>query len=143
MSKQILYQAKSKITNNWFEGFYIENQSGDSFIRNKEDFKTYLVDSNTVCRLLHVERNGRRWFEGDIAKLHVNTIVSGHPVIGNEVYINQTYVGVVQMHVSYGLSIKVTEIVDNDTGDIVSVPKNLYKTISFYRSEIIGNIFEK
>lgn len=100
------------------------------------------VNPESVGQLLHTEKNGRQWWEGDKAEIRSVKHI-GEDEYGDNSEIDQTYTGTVCMNMRSGLSIKIESIFCNNVGEEVPFTPNQYKTIVFYRSDIISNIHQE
>lgn len=71
MNREILFRARRYESNEWVEGFYLQDEAGNSYIRSKSDFKTYVVEPETVGQFTGLtDIHGKQIFEGDIVKFH-------------------------------------------------------------------------
>lgn len=107
---------------------------------NNKDADFFRVRRDTVGQLLHTERNGQQWFEGDIAEIEVH--LNRQNPNGWSVSVNGKATGIVQMHPRHGLCIKDYHWEDYDDDFNSGFRKGQFKTITFSRSMIIGNIHE-
>lgn len=150
MSREIKFRGLRTDGKGWVYGFLVIGCDATQIVYEAPDdnsdfgYKNVFVEViyQSVGQLLHVEKDGREWYEGDTAVLTAHALVSGHPVHGDDTYIENEYHGTVCFNVRYGLCIKVDRVHDLIDGEDIPFTRNTYKTIVFSRTEITGNIHE-
>lgn len=105
----------------------------------------HLVTPESVGQLLHTEKNGREWYEGDIARMDIYVPPTGYHDgngwLNNDDGFEGYAVGEVTFHIRHGLCLTNYTLTDLDTEE--DVQKNIkFKTIVLSRTKIIGNIHE-
>lgn len=146
MNRFIKFRALRSDRKGWVYGYVVSGglfggSSSEVWIFCQKEKCWFQVTPESVGQLLHTEKNGRQWWEGDKAEIRAIKYV-GPDEYGDNSDIDKKYSGTVCMHVTQGLSIKIDNVFDNNAGEEVKFWPNAHKTIVFSRSVITGNIHE-
>lgn len=105
-------------------------------------YNSYEIEPSTISMLIHVEKNGREWYEGDIAKMTISVPPTvrhdGYGYLNDDDGFEGYAIGEVCFNIRHGLCLKNYKLYDLDSEKEVEKKTN-YKTIVLSRTEIIGN----
>lgn len=144
MKREIKFRAKSTETGRWVYGYYspvavpILGVLGHCI--NEGGYKAIDIAIETLGQLLHREKDGTEWYEGDICRAEFCVHVSGHPVYGDDEYFQGYRVGEVVFGKRHGAAYRNGYVHDDNEGTF-KVSKSV-NSITFSRSSVIGNIYD-
>lgn len=101
-----------------------------------DDDELFEVIPETVGMLLHTEKNGREWYEGDIARKDFEVSHDDY-LTGEPVGFYGYRVGVVTLDIRSGMIMKGGYLMNIDKDECVNTPGNT-RPIIFSRTKIIG-----
>lgn len=104
-------------------------------------YEYHKVIAESVGQLIHTEKNGREWWEGDFAKMDI-CFVTKNGFFDPDDEFNGYATGEVCLHIRHGLCLKNYRLFDSDNDDSEVEKTGKFKTITMSRTEIIGNIHE-
>lgn len=106
-----------------------------------DDYQQWEVDPDTVGQLLYKSKDKKEWFTDDIVKMSISRADIGN---SEELYYTPGFegyvIGVLTILTSKGAVLK--NCTFYDTENETTEHKKGYTPISFYRSEVIGNIHQ-
>lgn len=167
MNREILFRGKRTDNNEWVFGSIVvmDNEckygnydvfSNLHIVEKKEiDIRAFSkgcgtwvnnefiqVHKETIGQLIHIEKGGRKWFEGDIAKIdiHVPSYCTNTEWGSDYEGFDGYAIGEVTFNIRHGLCLKNYKLYTEDSDEFIGQWK--FKTITLCRAEIIGNIHE-
>lgn len=102
----------------------------------------HIGEGSVFEQLLHLEKNGREWYEGDLARMDIyvppTNYHDGNGWLNNDDGFEGYAIGEVTFHIRHGLCLKNYKLFDLDTDEEVAKTSK-FKTICLSRTTIIGN----